>query len=71
MNYNLLMPLEDYLTVDEVSERTGYHRDAVTRAIRSGRLKGSKMGGRWFVHKTDLAAYQSLPKYPGRPKENN
>ena len=50
---------KDLLSVNEVSEQTGYHRDYVTYLARTGRLKASKIGNNWVIAKTDLQAYKN------------
>ncbi|MEK7075369.1 MAG: helix-turn-helix domain-containing protein [Patescibacteria group bacterium] len=50
---------KDLLSVNEVSEQTGYHRDYVTYLARTGRLKASKIGNNWVIAKSDLQAYKN------------
>jgi excisionase family DNA binding protein len=48
------------LTVDQVAEYLGVHRDTVFNLIRSGRLKALQLGGRkagWRLTEEDVAAF--------------
>ena len=57
------------LTVDQVSEYLGVHRDTVYSMIRSGRLPALQLGGRkasWRISESDLAAFVSNRKALGR-----
>lgn len=64
------------LTINQVAEYLGVHRDTVSSLIRSGRLPALQLGGRkagWRISKDDLLAFVSegksrdgatLPKRP-------
>ncbi len=46
------------------ADKTGLGRRAVNEACRTGRLRGTKIGGQWFVTPTDLAAYVAEHRSP-------
>jgi len=49
-----------YLTVDEVSERLHFSGETIRRWLRSGRLRGIRMGERragWRIAERDLDAF--------------
>lgn len=51
---------EKLLTVEQVAEYLGVHRDTVYAMVRSGRLKAFQLGGRkasWRVAEGDLRAF--------------
>jgi excisionase family DNA binding protein len=39
----------DVLSVDEISRRTGLHRDTIKRHIRAGEFPGYHLGGRYLI----------------------
>ena len=48
------------LTVEQVSEYLGVHRDTVYAMVRSGRLRALQLGGRkasWRISESDLVAF--------------
>ena len=46
-----------WLTIGEVVGVTQLSEDAIYRALRAGRLRGSKCGGSWRVMPADLEAW--------------
>jgi len=46
--------LDDWLTTDEVAERFDVHPRIVLRMIRENRLKATKKGWVWLVHRNDV-----------------
>lgn len=57
--------LKPYMTTNDVAARYDTQPRTVLRMIREGRLKATKMGWVWFVHKDDL------PKTWPPPTNNN
>jgi excisionase family DNA binding protein len=57
--------ITDYLTVPQAAERRGVSRQAILHLIDERKLKATKMGRVWLIHKDDLAAY--TPDPGGRP----
>lgn len=53
--------LVDYLTVTQAAARKGVTHQAIRRAITEGRLRASRLGGHWVIHRDDLAQYE--PNY--------
>jgi excisionase family DNA binding protein len=46
--------LDSWLTTQEVADHYGVPTKTVLRMIREDRLKASKRGWVWFIHKDDL-----------------
>lgn len=62
--------LQDYLTVTQAAARKGVTHQAIRLAIAEGRLRASRLGGHWVIHRDDLAQYE--PNYaPNTRKERN
>jgi excisionase family DNA binding protein len=57
--------LKNYLTVPEAAAKRGVSRQAILHLIKEGKVKATKMGPVWLIHKDDLAAYS--PGLGGRP----
>ncbi|MDJ0780561.1 MAG: helix-turn-helix domain-containing protein [Desulfosarcinaceae bacterium] len=49
-------PPENLLTTKEVAQRTGKSMATVQKWLRSGKLRGSKIGNRWFIAPSELPA---------------
>jgi excisionase family DNA binding protein len=49
--------MSPYLTIQEVAELARCEHRTVRRAIRSGELKASLIGGRWIVREDDVEAW--------------
>lgn len=64
------MKLEERLfSVAEVAERLGMSRDTVGEWLRSGRLKGRRIGRFWRVQASDLDTFiTNPPPLPRRPQ---
>jgi excisionase family DNA binding protein len=59
--------LKDYLTVPEAAAKRGVSRQAILHLIDEGKLKATRIGPVWLIHKNDLAAY--TPDPGGRPRK--
>lgn len=46
--------LADVLSVENIAESTPYSKDWIRTQLRTGRLRGRKLGGRWVVLRTAL-----------------
>jgi excisionase family DNA binding protein len=47
-------PVSTYLTIPEANRATGLQTRLLRRLIRTGQLKGVKIGGRWHISRTSL-----------------
>jgi excisionase family DNA binding protein len=58
------------LTLKEASEMTGYHTDYLSQLIRSGKLRGEKIGRTWVTTRRAVTEYQNMlcPRPPSRIK---
>jgi excisionase family DNA binding protein len=64
MAYNGLQEVtkmdSEYLTPEEIAIKLKVHEDTIRRWLRTGELKGIKIGKRqWRIRKADLDAYLS------------
>lgn len=50
----------DVLTVEQIAEKFEVHPETIRRALKSGELKGFKLGKGWRVYQKDLNAYIEL-----------
>lgn len=57
--------LEQYVGVDEISERLKIHPESVRRLIRQGKLPAIKFGNKWLVMRDTLEQFAS--HYDPRP----
>jgi excisionase family DNA binding protein len=48
---------EDWLTVNEAAELSGYHENYIRRIVRAGKLEARKFGPVWQVYRDSLLAY--------------
>jgi len=49
--------LEEWLTVHQAADVSGYHYNYIRQMIRAGKLEARKFGPVWQVSRTDLLAY--------------
>jgi len=49
--------LNDFLTIDQVSEKLGIHSKTVRRYINSGKISAQKIGGSWRINPESLDIY--------------
>ena len=59
-----LLP-EDWLTVDQAQELTGYSVAHLYDLARSGRVEARKLGQMWLFNRTSLVAHKAAAR-PGR-----
>jgi excisionase family DNA binding protein len=57
--------LDQYVGVEEVSQRLHIHPESVRRLIRQGKLPAIKFGNKWLVERATLEQYAS--HYDPRP----
>jgi excisionase family DNA binding protein len=60
--------LDDYLTSKEAGEILGITNKSVQRHIMNGELRAVKRGGRYFIHRDEVANFK--PCMGGRPRKN-
>jgi excisionase family DNA binding protein len=57
--------LEDWLTVKEAAEYSGYHYEHIRRLIRAGEISARKWGNAWMVSRESLLQYLVRVKSQG------
>ncbi len=57
--------LENYVGVQEASERLNIHAESVRRLIRQGKLPATKFGNKWLLKRSELDQFSS--HYDPRP----
>lgn len=58
-----------WMTLEEISRRTGRNTSLLARWARAGRIPAVKIGGAWIVNESDLPAIEAMPRTPGRPRK--
>jgi excisionase family DNA binding protein len=58
---------ERYLAVDDVAERLGLSPQRVRALIAGDRLPALRVGGRYVLDASSVAAFSERPRLPGRP----
>jgi excisionase family DNA binding protein len=70
----MAMNSEDWLTVNEAAEQSGYNAEYIRELIRQGKIKARKFSIVWMVSNESLAGYlkkvQTLGEKRGRKAEN-
>lgn len=46
--------MSEYLTAEQVADAIGVTRRTVYDWLRTGKLKGKKIGGKWLIKRIDL-----------------
>ena len=59
----------DWITQAEAARVRNVTRQAIARLVNNGRLRTLNIGGRSFVNRSDVLAFEPNP--PGRPKGAN
>lgn len=67
--------LTEFMTTQEAAQALGYNVKSVQNMLRSGRLKGQRMGGKiWLVSKKSVEEYKKqsdgMSKYDPRRGQN-
>jgi excisionase family DNA binding protein len=57
MNRTRRAPLDELLTVNEVTDELRVDRRTVYRYLQQGQLRGQKLGRTWRIRRSDLSAY--------------
>jgi len=55
-------------TATTAAQRLGVTPSLVALWCREGRLPGTKRGAMWIITERDLAAFERIPRRPGRPR---
>lgn len=62
--------INNYLTIDEVSEKLGIHPKTVRRYISSGKISAQKIGGSWRINPESLDHYVGSCENSGHGSSN-
>ncbi len=54
---------QDYITLKQAAQISGYHSDYIGALIRSGKVKGKKVGRNWFVSEREVKSYFMTKHY--------
>ena len=54
--------MENWISVSEASELSGYHPEHIRRLIRQGKINAKKFSIVWMVDRDSLLAYIDKPK---------
>jgi hypothetical protein len=54
---------KDYISLKEAGRISGYHPDYIGALIRSGKVKGKKIGKTWMVSESDVRTHFSRKHY--------
>jgi hypothetical protein len=54
---------EDYISLKDAANISGYHSDYIGALVRSGKIKGKKSGNRWVVSSRDVQVHFSKKHY--------
>lgn len=49
--------IEDYITIEEAMQRSGYTGQYLRRMAREGKLRALKWGSMWMIHLASLQEY--------------
>jgi len=70
----MAMTSDEWLTVNEAAEQSGYNAEYIRELLRQGKIKARKFSIVWMVSSESLSAYlkkvQALGKKRGRKSEN-
>jgi len=56
---------DDWITVQEAAELSGYHPDHLRRLIRSGDIEGRKVSIVWLIRRQSLIGYIARAEQSG------
>jgi len=59
---------DEWITIQEASQQSGYHSEHVRRLIRAGELKARKVVIVWLVNRTSLQAYLKRQQRQGEKR---
>jgi hypothetical protein len=63
------LPDEEYITVEQAAEQSGYSVRHVQYLLKTGRVEGKKFSSVWMVTFEAVMAYKATDPRPGRPKQ--
>lgn len=63
------MTKEDWLTVNEAAELSGYHPEHIRRLIRQGEISAKKFSIVWMVSRNSLLDYKKSQEKTSLPKK--
>ena len=63
------MPDEEYITVEQAAEKTGYSVRHIQYLLKTGRVEGKKFSRVWMVSLAAVMTYRASTPGPGRPKQ--
>jgi len=55
--------VDNLISLREASNLTGYNPDYLSQLVRSGKLKGIRVGRNWFTTQKDVLVYHSRKKH--------
>ncbi|MBW8363399.1 MAG: helix-turn-helix domain-containing protein [Rhizobium sp.] len=67
-HFNIQPNLEEWISQAEAARLRGVSRQAIAKLVVSGRIKTLNIGGRHFVHRSEVLAFE--PRQAGRPKSS-
>lgn len=59
---------EEWLTVTEAAQESGYHPERIRELIREGKINARKFGSVWAIHKISLSEYKVKTQGSGRKR---
>ncbi len=63
------MPDEEFITVEQAAEKSGYSVRHIQHLLKTGRVMGRKFSGVWMLTLEAVMAYKASSPQPGRPKQ--
>ena len=60
--------MEEFYTIQEVAQELGVSDVVVRSYLAMGRLKGRKIGARWYFSQTDIKKFLEATTEPGKRK---
>jgi len=63
------MLVDDWLTVTQAAELSGYHPERIRELLRQGNIEGKKFGPLWVVSRSSLKNYIIAAKKSGDKRQ--
>jgi excisionase family DNA binding protein len=57
--------IEDFITIEQAIEQTGYTGQYLRRIAREGRIRAVKFGAFWMIHRDSLLDYRQQAESTG------
>lgn len=54
--------MEEWLTITEAAEQSGYHANYIRRLARAGMIRARKFGPVWQIHRPALLEYMAAAR---------